>query len=138
MQHARPTATYSEQMTKQAIPNLRLERRATLQWLVDVFGFELQEVHPPDGDELHHAQLRFGRTWLMASTRGALDMPTGQSSIYLVVESDELVTTLHDRGVAAGGSSARAPEAMDYGGSGATIRDPEGSLWSVGTYEPAE
>jgi len=125
-------------MSRQAIPNLRLRSRDTLQWLVDALGFELQEVHPPEGEQLDHAQLRFGRSWLMASTTGKLDTPSGQSTIYLVVDSDEEVTALHERVVAAGGTSEQAPERMDYGGTGATMRDPEGNLWSVGTYEPAE
>ncbi len=47
-------------MSKQVVGILRLEHRSTLDWLANTFGFALSEVTPPEGEELHHAQLTYG------------------------------------------------------------------------------
>ena len=36
--------------------------------------------------------------------------------------------------LAAGASVLHEPEDQDYGGRTATVRDPEGNVWSMGTY----
>lgn len=120
------------------ICNLRLERRETLEWLERAFGFALAEVTVGDDGELHHAQLSWGSGVIMVATTGRLPQPTGVSVLYLTVATDAEVDALHERAVAAGAESVQTPEDMDYGGRGATVADPEGNLWSVGSYRPTQ
>jgi uncharacterized glyoxalase superfamily protein PhnB len=43
----------------------------------------------------------------------------------------------HARAVAAGARIVRELEDMSYGSREYSVRDPEGNLWSFGTYDPA-
>jgi uncharacterized glyoxalase superfamily protein PhnB len=58
----------------------------------------------------------------------------GRAQCYCVTETDEDVDRIHAQAVAAGATSVRPPEDQDYGGRGCTLRDPEGNLWSFGSY----
>lgn len=122
---------------QKVITVLRLRERATLDWLERAFGFALSEVTPSDDDGLSHAQLRWGDDWLMASTGGRIEQPTGAASIYLTVATDAEVDAIFERATAEGATTILAPEDMPYGGRNATVVDPEGNVWSVGSYRPA-
>ncbi|MBJ7470759.1 MAG: VOC family protein [Solirubrobacteraceae bacterium] len=125
-------------MSKTAVTILRLRERATLDWLVSTFGFTVSEVTPPEGDELHHAQLTYGTSVLMASaTGGRLDQAPGYASVYLTLETDAEVDAVFAKAIAAGAASVLPPEDMPYGGRNATVRDPDGNTWSVGSYQPS-
>jgi uncharacterized glyoxalase superfamily protein PhnB len=54
-------------------------------------------------------------------------------SIYIVIDDPD-----RHREVAgqAGATIVREPEDMDYGSREYSARDPEGNLWSFGTYDP--
>ncbi len=54
--------------------------------------------------------------------------------LYLVVEDPD---RHFRRAVEAGAEVVRPLEDTDYGSRGYTARDPEGNLWSFGTYQPA-
>ncbi|MDO9354661.1 MAG: VOC family protein [Solirubrobacteraceae bacterium] len=123
--------------TQEAITVLRLRERATLDWLERAFGFALSEVTEGDDGGLAHAQLRWGDSWLMASTGGRIDQPTGAASVYLTVADDEDVDAAYTRAMAEPGAvSVLEPEDMPYGGRNASIADPDGNVWSVGSYHP--
>lgn len=122
---------------RKVITVLRLREAGTLDWLADAFGFALSEVTPSGDGGLQHAQLRYGDDWLMASTGGgALSQPAGAANIYLTVGSDEAVDAAWERAVAAGATTVLAPEDQPYGGRNATVTDPEGNHWSIGSYHP--
>lgn len=123
-------------MSKQIIGILPLEQRATLTWLADAFGFGLQEVTPPEGDELQHAQLVYGDGVMMASTSSRWEHLPGKLSTYLTVATDADVDAAWARAVAVGAETLMEPEDQPYGGRNATVRDPEGNLWSIGSYHP--
>lgn len=59
----------------------------------------------------------------------------GVAKAYLVVPSDADVDRVHQQALANGFTEDRAPEEMDYGGRGSTVRDPEGNVWSLGSYQ---
>jgi uncharacterized glyoxalase superfamily protein PhnB len=52
---------------------------------------------------------------------------------YLVVNDADKV---HARVLEAGGEVVLPLQDEDYGGRGFTCRDPEGHIWSIGTYDP--
>lgn len=58
----------------------------------------------------------------------------GQAKCYLVVDTDTEVDEVFRRALAADGTSIAEPTDQDYGGRSATIADPEGNQWSVGSY----
>ena len=55
----------------------------------------------------------------------------GTAGVYLV--TDEVDAT-YDRAVAAGATVLGAPVDRDHGGREFTLADPEGNLWSIGSY----
>ena len=60
------------------------------------------------------------------------DAPVTQSAYVVVPDAD----AHHARAVAAGARVVRALADEDYGGRGYSCRDPEGQMWSFGTYDP--
>ncbi len=123
-------------MSKQVVSILRLEQRSTLDWLANTFGFALSQVTPPDGDELQHAQLQYGDSVMMASGGGKIEQATGKASTYLTVATDEEVDAGYARAVSHGAETVLVPEDQPYGGRNATVKDPEGNIWSIGSYQP--
>jgi uncharacterized glyoxalase superfamily protein PhnB len=57
----------------------------------------------------------------------------GPSSTYVVVDDPD---AHHERAVAAGAEIVRELTDTDYGSREFSARDPEGNLWSFGTYRP--
>jgi uncharacterized glyoxalase superfamily protein PhnB len=113
------------------------DAQAAIDFLERAFGFERQTVHEDDGS-VQHAELRFGSELVMLSSAASGDalfkQGIGRSSLYLVIEDPD---AHHARAVEAGAELARELRDEDYGSRGYTARDPEGNLWSFGTYRPA-
>lgn len=113
---------------------------ALIRTLVDVFGFVEQIVVPGDGPGVvAHSQLAWpegGVVQVATANRSGnvfSERPVGGASVYVVTDDPPAV---HARCVAAGLEIVRDMEEPDYdpGGSGFGVRDPEGNLWSFGTY----
>lgn len=110
---------------------------AAIDWLVEAFGCErLSVATGPDGG-IVHAELTFAGAVLMVGR--VSDGPTwsghaGEGRVYFAFDE---VDDLAARAAAAGGDLLRAPADTDYGARECTVRDPEGNLWSFGTYRPA-
>jgi uncharacterized glyoxalase superfamily protein PhnB len=123
-------------------PTLRYrDASAAIDWLQKAFGFEPKAVYRGEDGTVQHAELRFGAGMIMLgevaqddSTRGAPPDPAGSNGgIYIVVDDADVH---HDRASAAGAEIVRAPTDQDYGSRDYSARDPEGNLWSFGTYDP--
>ena len=115
------------------------DARAALDFLVDAFGFEKPVVIARDDDPsiVEHAELRWPLGGgVMLGTAGKDESAFGQrqpgnDSVYVVCdEPDELFM----RATEAGAEVVRGLKDEDYGSRGFTVRDPEGNLWSFGTY----
>lgn len=111
---------------------------ALIDFLVAAFGFEEQfSVPGEDGKGIIHAQIRWpggGGVILGDAERGDafhLSLPFGPVSIYVVTDPPD---ALHDRAVAVGATIVRGLRDEDYGSRGFSATDPEGNLWSFGTY----
>ncbi len=104
---------------------------------LQVFGFERVNVHEEPGGAIGHAELRYGPSMLMlGSVREGSQWPQepGSSALYVVVEDPD---AHHERAVAAGAEVTMGLVDQDYGSREYTARDPEGNLWSFGTYRGA-
>lgn len=127
------------------VPCLRYrDAPAAIRWLCDTFGFTPQLVVPNDDATIAHAQLTFGNGMIMLSSVfntefGRLmkqPIEVGQfvtQSTYLVVNDADHV---YGRVLEAGAEVLLEIKDEDYGGRGFTCRDPEGHIWSIGTYDP--
>ncbi len=127
------------------VPTLRYrDAPAALEWLCKAFGFEKHLVVPGEGDTLAHAQLVFGNGMIMLGSAGDDDFGRLQkppaaaggvctSSPYIIVEDAD---AHYERARGAGAEIVMPLVDHDYGGRGYTCRDPEGQLWSFGTYDP--
>ncbi len=114
---------------------------AAIDWLEAVLGFERRMVVPGDEGVIAHAELVLagveGVMVMLGSEPvegdGRLAQAAGGSSVYIVVTDPD---ARHARAVAAGAELARDLRDEDYGSRGFSVRDPEGNLWSLGTYQP--
>ena len=110
------------------------DAHAAIEFLTKAFGFEKRAVYEDDAGNVVHAELRAQNGWIMLGSRRT-DSPydTGRASVYVVVED---VDGHCARAKAAGADVFREPEDQDYGGRDYSCRDPEGNVWSFGTYAP--
>jgi uncharacterized glyoxalase superfamily protein PhnB len=118
------------------IPTLRYRDAASaIDFLERAFGFERKAVHENDDGTVGHAELTHGRGMVMLGTAGAGDprFETGRASIYVIVDDPD---ALHERAKAAGAEISRELSDQDYGSREFTATDPEGNVWSFGTYDP--
>ncbi|WP_369140151.1 VOC family protein [Modestobacter versicolor] len=112
------------------------DARALIRFLVDAFGFEETAVYA-DGDLVAHAELSWplGGGVMLGSVRddGAegWHVAPGSTGCYVVTDEPD---ALFERAVAAGAEVLRPLEDTDHGSREFAVRDPEGNLWSFGTY----
>lgn len=115
---------------------------AAIDWLCDVLGFERRLVVPGENGTIAHAQLTYGNGMIMlGSARDDPDAivlpstPGGRlTQANLLVVSD--IEAHYERVKAAGANIVMELEEQFYGGSLFAVRDPEGHLWHVGSYDP--
>jgi uncharacterized glyoxalase superfamily protein PhnB len=118
-------------------PSLRYEDApAAIEWLEKAFGFEREMVVEEDEGRIAHAQLRYGDGIVMLGSErdDGWGPHAGRSWVYVAVEGD--VDAHHERARAAGAEVLREPTDQDYGSRDYSVRDPEGNIWSFGTYRP--
>jgi PhnB protein len=111
---------------------------AGIRFLVDVLGFEEQlVVTGPDQRTVVHSQLRWpeGGVVQVGTYDPANDFshPPGSQALYVVTADPHSVW---ERCRSAGVTVVREPETPDYdpGGMGFSVKDPEGNIWSFGSY----
>jgi uncharacterized glyoxalase superfamily protein PhnB len=108
------------------------------------FGFEKHLVVPGENGTVAHAQLAFGNGMIMLGSAredefGQWVKPPretggiGTQSAYVIVEDAD---AHYARAKAAGAEIVMEVEDQDYGGRLYSCLDPEGHLWSFGTYDP--
>lgn len=130
------------------IPCLRYkDAPAAIDFLCHAFGFERHAVHadPSDPHIIHHAQLVWNGQMIMLSSAVDSEFSQAASMVtvaqaggntqapYLVIDD---VDAHAAQAQAAGADIFREPRDEDYGGRGYAARDPEGNVWSFGSYDP--
>jgi uncharacterized glyoxalase superfamily protein PhnB len=127
------------------VPCLRYrDAPRAIDWLCRVFGFEKRMATPEQDGIVHHAELSFGHGMVMVAS--VYDSPFGRymkqpdeiggaetQSVYVIVSDADAVYTAAK---AAGAEILLDIRDEDYGGRGFTCRDPEGHIWTLGTYDP--
>jgi uncharacterized glyoxalase superfamily protein PhnB len=129
-------------MAQNIFPAIRYrDAPAALEWLKEAFGAEEKAVYRGEDGAIHHAELTIGEGIVMFGQHdaagklggGAPDALASTMSLYIVVPDPD---SHHARAAAAGATVVRELEDMDYGSREYSVRDPEGNLWSFGTYDP--
>ena len=128
--------------TQNIFPALRYrDADAALAWLNEAFGTEERDVYRDGDGRIRHAELRLGDGLIMFGSYredgflggSAPDPRAGTLSLYVAVSDPD---ALHARAARAGGEIVRELTDTDHGSREFSVRDPEGNLWSFGTYRP--
>jgi len=127
------------------IPCLRYhDAHTAIDWLCKAFGFEKNAVHEDGEGGVAHAQLSFGNGMIMLgsirdnaygrhmTTPRAADGLNTQSTYVVVADC----RAHYEQARNAGAEIADEYAERDYGGAGYSCLDPEGHLWSFGSYDP--
>ena len=117
------------------IPTFKYDdAHAAIDFLERAFGFARKNVFEGDG-MVHHAELTHGRGMVMLGSVGAGDpqFETKRSSVYVIVPDADVA---YERAKGAGAEITRELQDTDYGSREFAARDPEGNVWSFGTYDP--
>jgi uncharacterized glyoxalase superfamily protein PhnB len=114
------------------------DARAAIGFLTGALGFVEQHVSEGDDGSVAHAELSFGDGVVMIGTRSSTPdaFDTGRAVVYLALGSAEEVDAHHARAVAAGADVVQELVDQPYGSREYAVRDPEGNVWSVGSYRP--
>ncbi len=124
------------------IPFMRYaDAPAAIRFLVEAFGFEEKLVVPGEDGAIAHAELTFGNGMVMLGSardddfgmRSPRELGGANQGVYVVVGDPD---ALYERAKRAGAEIQREPANQDYGSRDFTARDPEGNIWSFGTYDP--
>jgi uncharacterized glyoxalase superfamily protein PhnB len=130
--------------TATIIPALRYrDCNAALDFLTRIFGFAEVAAFRDDAGKVQHAELSFGNGMIMIGP--VADTPFGKfmrqpgdaggvtASLYTIVSDPD---AHHARVAAAGFEIVMPLRDESYGGREYSVRDPEGQLWTFGTYDP--
>lgn len=116
-----------------------------IDFLCDGFGFTRHAVYPSaDDSRIEHAELVLDGNMVMLGSHRPDDPRLGlappaetggkvTSCIYVVVEDPDAHQA---RAIAAGASIITPVRDQDHGGRSYEARDPEGNVWSFGSYDP--
>ena len=127
------------------IPGLRYrDAHAAIDWLCKAFGFEKHAVYENEHGRVVHAQLVYGHGMLMLGEAGPEgfgrhmlqpDQVQGRETQCAYVTVSDC-RAHYERAKAAGAEIIEEYAEKDYGGAGYACRDPQGHLWSFGSYDP--
>jgi uncharacterized glyoxalase superfamily protein PhnB len=138
--------SFAKDCRSTVIPAFRYrDAPAAIDWLCRALGFEKHAVYPnPDGT-IAHAQLTFGNGMIMLSSviegspfsehmRQPAEIGGAETQVPCLIVDD--TDAVYASAKAAGAEMLMDIADMGYGGRAFTCRDPEGHLWSVGSYDP--
>jgi uncharacterized glyoxalase superfamily protein PhnB len=115
-----------------------VDARAAIRFLTEAFGFVETLTVPGDSEDVVvHAELRWPEGGgVMLGTANRPDspfsqLPTSCASLYVVTDDPHAV---YARATKAGAKMVSEMRDEDYGSTGFSVADPEGNLWSFGTY----
>ncbi len=116
---------------------------AAIDWLCQAFGFERHLVVPGEAGTIAHAQLTLGTGMIMVGSvkdteygrllRQPRDVDGATQTVYVVVAD---VDAHYAQAKQAGAEIVIDIKDEDYGGRDYTCRDPEGHIWTFGSYDP--
>ena len=122
------------------------DAKAAIEWFCTVLGFEKKLVVPAGPSAIAHAQLTFGSGMIMLSSANDTEYGklmctpdevggknTQSSLIYI---PDDEIEAHFENAKAQGVQFLVELRSEEYGGRYYSLKDPEGHLWSIGSYDP--
>jgi uncharacterized glyoxalase superfamily protein PhnB len=118
--------------------------RRTIKWLTEVLGLRLKSLYETPDGKVAFAELVWRTGIVFVSGRAPADNPwskMGIASIALVAESAEAVGKAYQHARSMGADVVREihvakTPAFPEGSTQFDLRDPEGNLWTIGTFQP--
>ncbi|GAA1853257.1 VOC family protein [Brevibacterium marinum] len=118
------------------------DAKAAIAFLHEALGFEIaaEYTNADDPQRVDHAELSWpdGGGVMLGSVRDDQGVMTktgiAAGSVYLAATN---VEELYHRAIDAGATEVMGLTEQDYGSLDFSIQDPEGVLWSIGTYRGA-
>jgi uncharacterized glyoxalase superfamily protein PhnB len=142
---AAPMSGVPKSTTATVIPALHYrDAKAAIEFLCKAYGFRKFSSYEDDDGIVMHAELTFGAGMVMLG-QSKKDTDYGRlltqpseaggvtMSVYLIVDDCDAHFA---RARTAGAVIVREPVTQDYGGRDYTCKDPEGNVWTFGTYDP--
>jgi len=129
-----------------AIPAMSYkDANAAVDFLINAFGFQEHSVYRDENHFVQHAELSLGHAMVMIGpqrSESEFGKMTGtpadanglntQTTYIIIDEVDD-----HYKNAKANGAEiVRDIKDEDYGGRGYSCKDPEGYIWSFGSYNP--
>ncbi|MEV6794829.1 VOC family protein [Streptomyces sp. NPDC051320] len=115
------------------------DAKAAIRLLKEAFGFSEQAVYEDEQGRVLHAELAYGDGLVMLGSKGREGVFAkamaggGPVGVYVVVQDTD---AHHRQAVEHGVEILMPPTDQDYGSRDYMARDPEGNVWSFGTYVP--
>ncbi|MFE7751436.1 VOC family protein [Streptomyces sp. NPDC057428] len=115
------------------------DAKAAIEVLTRALGFTAEAVHEGEDGSVVHAELACGNGRVMLGSKGrggvfaSAMAGAGPAGVYVVLDE---VDEHHARAVEHGVEILMPPTDQDYGSRDYMARDPEGNVWSFGTYAP--
>jgi uncharacterized glyoxalase superfamily protein PhnB len=117
---------------------------AGIDWLTRVLGMTLVSRYPAPDGTVAFAELGWRTGVVFVSSRPPAENPwsrVGVAAIALVAADAETVRRHYHQAVGAGAEVVRElhvsrTPAFPQGSAQFDLRDPEGNLWTIGTYQP--
>ena len=120
------------------------DARRGLKWATDVLGLRMKSLYETPDGKIAFAELVWRTGIIFISDRPSADNPWAKvsiASLALVAEDAKAVLQVYERAMTANADIvrpvhvARTP-AFPEGSTQFDLRDPEGNLWTVGTFQP--
>lgn len=117
------------------------EAKAAIAFLREAFGFEVvvEYTNADDPNRVDHAELAWpggGGVMLGSARDEGVMTKTGVAAGSVYIAADN-VEELYHRAIDAGATVVMGLTEQDYGSLDFSVQDPEGVLWSFGTYRGA-
>ncbi len=137
--------TTSTAFHQTVFPAIRyLDARAAIAWLENAFGVTRHVVYDAQDGSIAHAELEIAGNLIMIGSEKNDDSPLRSpkevraitGSVYVVLPDEASIEALFERARSVGAQILEAPYDTGYGSHDFRAYDPEGHLWSFGTYAP--
>jgi len=125
-------------------PALRYrDAKAAIAWLKAALGFTEHAVHENKDGSIAHAELALNGNMIMLGSvkedlvgKSARDVGAATSTVYVALDSAADVEAQYRRAASSSASIVREPNDTDYGSREFAVSDPEGHIWTFGSYRP--